>query len=288
MLLAPLLGEPPRAVAERLGAIVTERLGDDLDRVEVAGPGFLNLFLSGRWFRRALAAAAGAGDDYGRGSPARPERVLVEFVSANPTGPANAATGRHAAYGDSLARILAFAGHEVGARVLRERLRLAGAPLRRVDPRACPRRGAARGRLPGRVRHRARRRRSTAPPTWTSATSRTRGVELMIGEVRATLERYRVVFDRFFYEHEVYDVGRGRAHRRAARRARPRVRERGRHMAAHLHARRRQGPRARRARRARRPTSRADIAYHQDKRAPRVRPGDRRAGAPTTTATPSG
>ena len=51
--------------------------------------------------------------DYGRGAPALRERVQVEFVSANPTGPPNAATGRHAAYGDSLARILEFSGHEV-------------------------------------------------------------------------------------------------------------------------------------------------------------------------------
>src|SRR6476661_10959929 len=113
MLLAPLLGESPRAVAERLAAVLTERLGADLERVEVAGPGFLNLFMSERWFRGAVGATIAAGDDYGRGHPQQPERVQVEFVSANPTGPANAATGRHAAYGDSLARILDFAGHDV-------------------------------------------------------------------------------------------------------------------------------------------------------------------------------
>src|SRR3954469_20276363 len=55
MLLAPLLGEPPRAVAERLGELVTKRLGDALERAEVAGPGFLNLFMSEAWFRQALA-----------------------------------------------------------------------------------------------------------------------------------------------------------------------------------------------------------------------------------------
>src|SRR3954462_13688116 len=56
MLLAPALKESPRGVAERLSAIVTERLGADLERVEIAGPGFLNLFLSETWFRRTLAA----------------------------------------------------------------------------------------------------------------------------------------------------------------------------------------------------------------------------------------
>src|SRR3954452_21854125 len=113
MLLAPVLGEPPRAVAEKLGERVTERLGTDLKKAEVAGPGFLNLFMSDDWFRQSLAAPARAGHDYGRCTPTAPEPLQVEFVSANPTGPANAATGRHASYGDSLARILSFGGHEV-------------------------------------------------------------------------------------------------------------------------------------------------------------------------------
>src|SRR4051812_48343499 len=113
MLLAPLLSQPPREVAGHLGELVTKRLGDDLDRVDVAGPGFLNLFLSEQGSRQPLAQPAAAGNDYGRAPPGEPERIQVEFVSANPTGPANAATGRHAAFGDSLARILEFAGHDV-------------------------------------------------------------------------------------------------------------------------------------------------------------------------------
>ncbi|MEA2468181.1 MAG: arginyl-tRNA synthetase, partial [Thermoleophilaceae bacterium] len=87
MLLAPLMGEPPRAVAEKLGALVTERLGADLERVEVAGPGFLNLFMSDAWFRQALTSTGRAGDEFSRGQPAVRENILVEFVSANPTGP---------------------------------------------------------------------------------------------------------------------------------------------------------------------------------------------------------
>src|SRR4051812_49606218 len=79
MLLAPLLSQPPREVAERLGELVTKRLGDDLDRAEVAGPGFLNLFMSEQWFRQALAKTAAAGNDYGRAHPEQAERVQVEF-----------------------------------------------------------------------------------------------------------------------------------------------------------------------------------------------------------------
>ena len=83
------------------------------ERVEVAGPGFVNLFLADRWHRESVAAMLDAGEPSGAGSPERPERVLVEFVSANPTGPLTVAAGRGAAYGDSLARLLELAGHEV-------------------------------------------------------------------------------------------------------------------------------------------------------------------------------
>ena len=113
MLLAPALGAPPREIAERLGERLSERLGDALDHVEVAGPGFLNVFLADAWYIAAARQIVAAGEDWGRGAPERPERVIVEFVSANPTGPLTAASGRHAAYGDALARLLELSGHEV-------------------------------------------------------------------------------------------------------------------------------------------------------------------------------
>jgi arginyl-tRNA synthetase len=116
MLLAAPLGDNPRAVAERLRGELEESLGGEagsLDRVEVAGPGFVNLFLSDAWYRRALAALVGAGEDLGPAPTAEPERILVEFVSANPTGPLHVGGGRGAAYGDAVVRLLAAAGHEV-------------------------------------------------------------------------------------------------------------------------------------------------------------------------------
>ena len=155
LLLAPALGEPPRAVAERLGEALQARLADHVDRVEVAGPGFLNLFLADAWYLAAVDEVLAAGDAFGRGSDTR--RIQVEFVSANPTGPLTAASGRHAAFGDALARILELAGNSVAARVLLQRRRRAGPAARRVDPGPRARRGAARGRLPGRVRRAARR-----------------------------------------------------------------------------------------------------------------------------------
>src|SRR3954463_2320509 len=113
MLLAPALGEPPRQIAERLGERLAARLGDAVERVEVAGPGFLNVFLADAWYVDAADQIVAAGEDWGRGHPEHPERVNVEYVSANPTGPLTAASGRHAAYGDALARMLQLAGHEV-------------------------------------------------------------------------------------------------------------------------------------------------------------------------------
>jgi arginyl-tRNA synthetase len=113
MLLAPTLKAPPRDIAGRLGEALGARLGDRLERVEVAGPGFLNLFLADPWYAAAAAEVLEAGEDFGRGGAETAERVLVEFVSANPTGPLHVGHARNAAYGDSLARLLAFRGHAV-------------------------------------------------------------------------------------------------------------------------------------------------------------------------------
>jgi arginyl-tRNA synthetase len=113
LLLAQAVGGPPREVAQRLGTELQRRLGDDLEHFEVAGPGFVNLFLGDGWHRRALAAVLEAGESFGGGGAEREERMLVEFVSANPTGPMHVGHARNAAYGDALARLLALHGHEV-------------------------------------------------------------------------------------------------------------------------------------------------------------------------------
>ncbi len=113
MLLAPTRGEPPRKVAEGLRDELGALLGARAERIEVAGPGFVNVFLADRWHRDSVAALLDAGEDFGRATQPRPERVLVEFVSANPTGPLTVASGRGAAYGDSLARLLELAGSRI-------------------------------------------------------------------------------------------------------------------------------------------------------------------------------
>jgi arginyl-tRNA synthetase len=113
MLLAPVMKAAPRDVAGRLAEELTAGLGASLERVEVAGPGFLNLFLSDAWYVDALGHVLAAGDRFGSGSAPVFEKVDVEFVSANPTGPLHVGHARNAAYGDALARLFSFVGHDV-------------------------------------------------------------------------------------------------------------------------------------------------------------------------------
>ena len=103
--------QPPRAIAEELAAAAGGL--DVVEAAEVAGPGFVNLRLGTAWYGEALAEILEQGERYGGGSAASSERVQVEMVSANPTGPITVAAARNGAYGDSVARLLAFAGHTV-------------------------------------------------------------------------------------------------------------------------------------------------------------------------------
>ena len=109
--LAKAVGEKPRAVAERvLAALPASNL---VTRTEIAGPGFINFFLSPRALHAAVRLALREGDGFGRSRLGGGEKVLIEFVSANPNGPLHVGHGRGAAYGDALARVLAAAGFEV-------------------------------------------------------------------------------------------------------------------------------------------------------------------------------
>ena len=206
MLLAPALKAPPRDIAERLGQRLADRLGDRLDRVEVAGPGFLNIFLADGWYTAAAADILAAGDAYGGGQAAAPEKILVEFVSANPTGPMHVGHARNAAYGDALARMLEFAGHAVGreyyvndygTQVVRfgESLQ---ARARGEDVGDEGYKGAYVAEIAEMIPDAA-----TAPAEEVAR----RGVELMVERVRATLERFGVRMDTWFSERSVHEGG---------------------------------------------------------------------------------
>jgi arginyl-tRNA synthetase len=109
-----LAGERKRAPRE-LARELAEGAGrlPQVERAEVAGPGFLNLWLTPEWYAGALEEILAAGDAYGADSPENEKRVQVEMVSANPTGPIPVSAARNAAYGDSVARLLELAGHDV-------------------------------------------------------------------------------------------------------------------------------------------------------------------------------
>ena len=109
--LAGTLRQPPRELAATLAEEAAAL--PDVERAEVAGPGFVNLFLGDAWFVDALAAILEAGDGFGGGWAQPQQRMQVEMVSANPTGPVVVSAARNAAYGDSIARLLAFGGHGV-------------------------------------------------------------------------------------------------------------------------------------------------------------------------------
>ena len=109
--LAKPLGRPPREIAAELADLIPEsRL---VDGVSVAGPGFINLTVSAAAYCRELTEIIDAGESYGRSEWGAGGRVIVEYVSANPTGPLHVGHGRHAAYGASLASLLRATGYDV-------------------------------------------------------------------------------------------------------------------------------------------------------------------------------
>jgi arginyl-tRNA synthetase len=200
LLLAPRLRAAPREVAERLGAELQRSLGQALVRFEVAGPGFVNLFLADDWLSGALAAVLAGGERFGAPASGGGERVLVEFVSANPTGPMHVGHARNAAYGDALARMLEF----LGERVAREfyvndagsQVRIFGASVQALARGEQPPEDGYQGEyvaeLAGRLDGAA-----SADPVELGRTA----VAAMVGEIRASLSAFGVrEFDHWTYE----------------------------------------------------------------------------------------
>lgn len=111
MLLAKELRGNPRAIAQQILAALPACA--DVEKAEIAGAGFINFFLARRYKQQVVQRILDAGDRYGMTAAGQGRRTQVEFVSANPTGPLHVGHGRGAAYGASVAAILAAAGHEV-------------------------------------------------------------------------------------------------------------------------------------------------------------------------------
>lgn len=111
MMLAKPLRSNPRAIAEEIVSCIEP--DSDIDKIEVAGAGFINFYLNSSWLYEVLNQVEVQGDDYGRIDIGKGKRVMVEFVSANPTGPMHMGNARGGALGDCLAAVLEHAGYEV-------------------------------------------------------------------------------------------------------------------------------------------------------------------------------
>ena len=180
--------KPPREVAEDLRERVVAVEG--VSAAEVAGPGFLNLTVDDGWLAAQVGEVQGAGRAFGAGSADRPERIQVELVSANPTGPITVASARNGAYGDAVARLLAFAGNEVEREHYYNDSGSQMALFRAsVD-------AARRGEKPPEDGYHG---------DYVAGLARVDGdpVPAMMRQMEASLERFRIHFDSFEYQSEV-------------------------------------------------------------------------------------
>lgn len=112
LLLAKGAGKPPRALAEDMARRLREKL-PEMAAAEVAGPGFINVTFGPKVWQSVIERIETAGSQWGQSNAGAGKKALVEYVSANPTGPLHVGHGRGAALGDSVARILAAAGYDV-------------------------------------------------------------------------------------------------------------------------------------------------------------------------------
>ncbi len=218
--LAKALKRPPREIGEAVAGALRDGAESSrwLETVEVAGPGFVNMTLSPAWFASATAAIVQAGDQHGAGSAATPRSILLEFVSVNPTGPPHVGHARQAAYGDSLGRILSFAGHDVTREYYvndhGRQMRMFGESVAaRYAGTAVPDDGYHGDYVVG-IAERVRAEvgdRWDADPFGDEAVAffTARGEDLMLEAIRRDLERFRVLpFDRFFSERTLHEGGR--------------------------------------------------------------------------------
>ncbi len=217
MTLAASQKRPPREIA----AVLAERLQgyqDLIERVDIAGPGFLNFVIRLREWHRILAEVISLEPDYGRSDMGRGRSILVEFVSANPTGPLHLGHGRGAALGDSLCRILAFSGHRVSREFYVNdagaQIRLLGESVyakwrQRRDPDyAFPEKGY----MGPYIEDLASEAESEAgldslEPDRAVERCAALGRERMLGEIRRDLEEFRTAFDTWFSESDLVSSG---------------------------------------------------------------------------------
>jgi arginyl-tRNA synthetase len=201
--LAKPLKQSPRMIAEG----IAERIDSPyIESAEVAGPGFINLRVQPVWYRHVVERILEEGEGYGGGAAANPQRVQVEFVSANPVGPLTVGSARNAAYGDALARMFQFAGHEVSREYYfndaGRQIELFGKSLRaRARGEELPEDGYQGEYIAGLAKELG-----LDPDDEVETWARV-GTEAMMAHIRQTLDRFRVSFDSWFLERSLYEDG---------------------------------------------------------------------------------
>jgi arginyl-tRNA synthetase len=219
MILASRMAKPPRAIAETIIRFIEDAEGI-IERVEVAGPGFINFFLKEAYWHYFLREADRQGERYGAGELGKGKRALVEFLSANPTGPLHIGHGRIAAFGDSLANLL----EKVGYAVEREyyvndrgtQMQLLGQSVysryaesegRKV---AFPSNGYQGAYIKGiadtiKKKEGGKYLRLSQDAVISALGEKAAGI--ILGWIKEDLELFRVRFDRWYHERDLYDSG---------------------------------------------------------------------------------
>ncbi len=221
LVLAKTAGMPPREVAER----IVERMGVEgtiVATVEVAGPGFINFRLRPDWLHDAMVTIEKEGPHYGHCRSMEGRRILLEFVSANPTGPISVVNGRAAALGDSLAKLFRACGAEVATEFYvndalnSTQIDLLGASLAARylqclgQPAELPPDGYQGEYLTDLAREIIREHGdafAALPDVERNRTFREMAVERMLAHQRSDLAAFGVEFDRWFFESDLYRSG---------------------------------------------------------------------------------
>ena len=201
-------GVPPRDLAEKIAEALREDASDLFTRVEVAGPGFLNFFFSPSHWHEVLRAVLLAEGRYGHSDLLRGQKINLEFVSANPTGPLHAGGGRWVAVGDALANLLASQGAEVHREYYLNDLgaqleKFGESLLARYEDREPPEDGYQ----GDYVIEMARRMRADIGNEVTQEQAREWGYRDVVEHLRDDLGRIGVIFDTWFSERTLHEHG---------------------------------------------------------------------------------
>jgi len=217
--LAMVVGGKEKLVPRKVAASLVELIehSDLLDKVEIAGPGFVNFFLKDAVWQDILPEIVAAGSDFGKSDAGGGKRVLVEFVSANPTGPLSIGHGRQAILGDAIARLLEAVGHKVDREYYYNdagrQMRVLGASLkaRYLELLGCKAEFPEDGYQGDYLRDIAAELKAEEGESLRDCQDidifKKRAEKSIFAGINGTLERMSITFDRYYNEHTLYDDG---------------------------------------------------------------------------------